>query len=132
MRLVTFGILAALVGGGCALQTGDPGEPASTSTELTTPQATPRVHQATASASATAGSPDNPEPSPWFPVSPSGNAGIGNNDDSNGMNPEPSPWVPQAPVGGSGTGDPHSGSAGTTSGNSGGSTPNRPDHAGHL
>jgi hypothetical protein len=127
MRLVAFGILTAMVfGAGCALQAGDPGEPAGPSTEITTSQ-TPRTHESVTPTGASSAVP-NPEPSPWFPTGP------GMAEDSTGSNPEPSPWQPDTPTAAAGTsGDPQGGggSTGSTSGNAG-STPNRPGHHGSL
>ena len=127
MRLVAFGILAAMVfGAGCALQTGDPGEATGPSTELRTTQA-PRTHESVTPTGASAPVVPNPEPSPWFPTDP------GMAEDSTGTNPEPSPWQPANPTAAAGTSvDPQGGGgAGSTSGNAGstsgnaGSTPNR-------
>jgi hypothetical protein len=129
MRLVAIGFLAALLGAGCALPAGDPGDdPTSPSTDLRPAGTTPKVHNATVNPSASS----NPEPSPWDPT-----ADIKFEDDSNGtngsngngQNPEPSPWAPQSSVTG-GVGDPQSGAATGTAGAAGGSTPNRPGHVG--
>jgi hypothetical protein len=123
MRLVTFGILAAMLGAGCALQTGEPGEPSGSSAELTTTQAAPKVRNATAAAGAASGTAPNPEPSPWFPTDPN-SVGL---DEQPIANPEPSPWIPvdRGGTGGTSTGE----GEGTTSGNSG-STSNQPRHLG--
>jgi hypothetical protein len=130
MRLVAFGFLAALVGAGCALQAGDPGDdPTSPSSEVRTAEQTgPKVHSATVSPAASI----NPEPSPWAPVADIkvDNDSTDPNDSNgpNGQNPEPSPWKGSLTTGG--VGDPQSGSAGgTTTGASGGSTPNKPGHS---
>jgi hypothetical protein len=129
MRLVAFGIIAAmLLGAGCALQPGDPGEATEPSTELRTSQSTAKIHQATTPAGASsANAPPNPEPSPWVPTDP-GSPGL--NDDSTGANPEPSPWHPDVMPKAGATGDPETGGAGPTSGTSLGSSPNRPGHLG--
>jgi hypothetical protein len=130
MRLVTLGILAAMAGAGCAFQAGDPGEPSgptpAPATQLTTTQATPKIHAAASAA------PPNPEPSPWLPTAPAaGDVGM-SDQGGTGQNPEPSPWVPDPPSEGAGktTNDPgNAGSGGgSTTGNSGGSTPNQPNH----
>jgi hypothetical protein len=128
MRLVAFGIFAALTfGAGCALEAGDPGEPAAGSMEHITPQGTPKVHPTlTPTTGVSSAAPPNPEPSPWFPTDP------GMADDSTGNNPEPSPWLPQTPSTAAGTStEPQGTGTGTTSGNSG-STPTRPGHHGSL
>jgi hypothetical protein len=133
MRLVAFGILAAMLGAGCAFQAGDPGDPAGgTPTALTTSDTTPKVHPAVnpTGASSSAANPPNPEPSPW---TPSGDVAM--DEESNGANPEPSPWQPDTPSQSAvlNGGDPQRGAAtGTTSGSTGGSTPNRQGHLGAL
>ncbi|HEY5240123.1 MAG TPA: hypothetical protein VIJ22_01600 [Polyangiaceae bacterium] len=124
MRLVAFGILAAMMGAGCALQAGDPGDPGGGSTELTTTQSGPKLHDSTSAAASSA--PPNPEPSPWFPI---GTGGVGMDDDI--ANPEPSPWHPGPPSEGlNTTGDPQNGGAGSTAGSAGGTS--TPNHQGHL
>jgi hypothetical protein len=130
MRLVAFGILAAMVfGAGCALQAGDPGEPGA-STEPGPTLTTARIHQAGTPPVAGSAAPPNPEPSPWLPTGP---AGGGLDEDSTGANPEPSPWQPDPlSQGALTTGTPQSGSAGSTTENANGSTPNRPGHLGAL
>lgn len=127
MRLVAFGILAAMVGAGCAFQAGDPGDPVGGSRELTTTQSAPKLHDSTSAAASS--TPPNPEPSPWFPIGP---GGVGMDDDSNTANPEPSPWHPGPPSEGPDTtGDPQNGSGtGSTTGSAGGTS--TPSHPGHL
>ena len=131
MRLVAFGILAAMLGAGCAFQAGDPGDPAGgTPTALTTSDTTPKVHAAVnpTGASSSAANPPNPVPSPW---TPSGDVAM--DEESNGANPEPSPWQPDNPSESAGVnGDPQRGAATGTSESAGGSTPNRPGHLGAL
>jgi hypothetical protein len=128
MRLVGFGLVAALLfGAGCALQAGEPGDPAGTSKDIATGDTTPMVRQAAMSPQPAGSS--NPEPSPWLPGSPA----TGMDEQSNGASPEPSPWHPDTPSEGT-TGDQGGGGGGTstTSGSAGGSTPNRPGHIGTL
>jgi hypothetical protein len=132
MRLVAIGFLAALLGAGCALQAGDPGDdPTSPSTELRAAGTTPKVHGATVNPAASI----NPEPSPWAPTADikidDDSNGTNEPNGSNGQNPEPSPWAPQSSVTG-GVGAPLGGAGRGTAGASGGSTPNRPGHAGAL
>ena len=127
MRLVAFGILAAMVGAGCALQAGDPGDPAGGSAEVTTTQSAPKLHDSTSAQGAASSAPPNPEPSPWFPIAPSA-MGI-----DDGSNPEPSPWHPGPPSEGQDTtGDPQNGgSTGSRTRSAGGtSTPNYPGRLG--
>ncbi|HEY3818577.1 MAG TPA: hypothetical protein VGL81_15490 [Polyangiaceae bacterium] len=132
MKLVTFGILAAMVGAGCAIQAGDPtGDPAPGTEVTTTQTTTPKVHNATSAAPATSAEPvdsQNPEPQPWFGTSPNGVAPTPDESNDN-TSPEPSPWKGEDPTEGAGTtGAPMNGggSTGATSGSTSGSTPNRP------
>jgi hypothetical protein len=99
MKRVVFGILAVLLGAGCALETGDPG---GTSQPAAAATAEPKQNTAVA---------DNPEPSPWVPpttiptINPnarkaSGRASGTTSDqgsESSDDNPEPAPWNGQLP-----------------------------------
>jgi hypothetical protein len=106
MRLVAIGILAAaILGAGCALQAGDPGDPGGTSTGLTPARTIPGIGPAGVGSADPAA--PNPEPSPWVPSDP----GVGMDDDSTGASPEPSPWNPNVRSGGADTPDPQGGSA---------------------
>lgn len=123
MKRVAFGILAVLLGAGCALETGDPGGTSQPPSTVTTK---PDLGSSTQ---------DSPEPSPWVPnviptvtipaVSPNarkastkvGNAGSSQGSDEADQAPEPAPWNgslpgdpntegsnPQQPGGGAGPG----------------------------
>lgn len=130
MRLIAFGILAAMLGAGCALEAGDPGAASGVSTQLPS-SASPRILLGNSPQGVASAAPiDNPEPAPWAPgdpvVSMDDQSG-GNND-----NPEPSPWHPLNPVEQTSAGDPTQqqggGSPGTSSGNSTSVAPVGPRH----
>jgi len=128
MRLVAFGILAAMLGAGCAFQAGDPGDPAGgTPTALTTSDTTPKVHAAVnpTGASSSSPTPPNPEPSPWTP-----NGDVAMDEESSGSNPEPSPWQPDTPSERAGANDDPQSGAATRTRTVVGPTPNRPGHLG--
>ena len=111
MRLVAFGILAAMLSAGCAFEAGDPGDPGAATTDLASGQA-PKVRTAATPANSAA---PNPEPSPWDP----GPTVSVEDQPTNADNPEPSPWRPINPViensGNTQTGKPGAGDGPTTS-----------------
>jgi hypothetical protein len=125
MRLLAFGILAAVLSAGCALEAGDPGqtvETAETGNSTTLSVTTPAKIR-TASAAPTGTAP-NPEPSPWFPQT----ANVAMPDDDN-ENPEPSPWQRPPPVESQAGANPGNTQANTGSGRSSGSEmPTEPLH----
>jgi hypothetical protein len=129
MRLFALGILAALLSAGCALETGEPGQPVETAETVNTPSqlgmpSSPKIHTSSASTAPTGTAP-NPEPSPWFPQS--GNVAM---PDDESENPEPSPWgkVPTVSTQGSPSPDNTQPNSGSSRGGSGSEEPDQPLH----
>jgi hypothetical protein len=130
MNRVAIGILAAVLGAGCALEAGDPAvestesHPGEVTTASGGAERSPMIRSATSPAGASsAGARENPEPSPWYPdtvVSPGG--------DGTEQNPEPSPWRrpgPNAAVQSGGSGNSQSGTS------SAAAAPDHPVRIGH-
>jgi hypothetical protein len=102
--VVAFGIVAAMVGAGCALETGDPGGVNTTGSEVANEAPVGKVRTTTPPPAPTTPI-TNPEPSPW------------QTDDINqaNSNPEPSPWQPE-PIGPGGVSGPDPGAAANAEG----------------
>jgi hypothetical protein len=91
MKLAALGVLAAMLGAGCAFEASDPGEADTRSSEGTVSV------EARGRTTVTTASPPGPGSSPQAGSQPSA-GGSASQGVEPGSNPEPSPWYAGAPV----------------------------------